>query len=219
MTIVDLNFEELNAVVNRAARNVCQRVANSPYEDLKQDAWEWILTHEDKVMEWHEDSDGGFGRVYRSCYHHCLDAAQGYKAQREGYANHDNYYYSTRQLRRLLPHYYLDEQIEVNGLAAQLNCPDRDAYMDIERGLSLLSERDRQNLFGWFWMEPEMGGVCQILADAEGIAFEAASARINRTVQRLQRKIGGERPVWHTSRSVVTNAAARAALSQTYDGG
>lgn len=206
----ELDFEEVNAVALRAARAAASKVRGSTAQDLAQDCWVWITKNQETVASFADDTDGGFGRLYRSLYHYCLDVAQRELAQASGYKAQDNYFYSITTLRNALP-YWFEETSNDPVL------PDRDMKMDMDLAWKRLDLADRRLLARCFKGDPDPGLTYQALAVEWGISDDAARKRVDGVLRRLQRLIGGERPTAHTSRKVRTNAAARADLSNHYE--
>lgn len=196
----------------RAARAAASKVRGSSVADLTQDCWVWITKNQETVAGFADDTDGGYGRLYRSLYHYCLDVAQRELAQATGYKVQDNYYYSLSALRSALPYWF-----EEGWSDPPTVLPDRDMKMDMDFAWKKLNLADRRLLSRCFKGDPDTAIVYQTLAVEWGISDDAARKRVESALRRFQRHIGGERPTAHTMRKVRTNAAARADLSNHYD--
>lgn len=209
--MIELDFDEVNAVADKAARAAARRVSGSCVEDLKQDCWIWIMSHEHKLEEWLEE-DESYGRIYVSLYHHCLEAAQQDRAQKYGYSSVDIFYYSLGMLRKILPWWFEETPGEPPYVL-----PDRDVALDLQAAWKALSVADRRLLERVYGGDPDLGQTYQGLAVEWEISDDAARMRVNRSLRRLQEKLGGERPTQHR-RKVKSNAAARAEARHDYSG-
>jgi hypothetical protein len=210
--MIELDIAEVNATARRAARAAASRVPGSSVDDLAQSCWIWIMQNEDRIVSWRDDEDGGFGRLYKSLYHYCLDVAQRDRAERTGYKMSDNYYYSLHQLRALLPWWFEEDRSDPPAVI-----PDRDMKMDLDLAWKRLQEADRRLLARAFEGDPDPGQLYQALAVEYDCSDDAARKRVERSLRRLQQQIGGERPVHHERRKVMSNARARVEVSTAYD--
>lgn len=224
MAYAGLDVDGMYELSGRAAAAVTRRLRGSQQdrEDLTQDGVEWILSHQHKIEEWFLDpevTDGGYGKTFKSVYHHILEIAQKEKAKRLGYENRDNFYYSVGMLRRVLPLFYSDKLAELlDDLTEELDLPDRDVYLDIERGLKLVKPDVRTALYQWFGEDRDFEDVANEISEAKGISNEAARKKMYRVVKKLQEQIGGERPQNpEGGRRAITNAQARAITAKQWD--
>jgi hypothetical protein len=215
-----LDTQAMEDLAARAATSVCKRIPGSSWEDLKQDGIVWMLAHEHKLIEWASDEDQGYFKTYRNVYQEVVRLAAKDKAARTGYHHTDNFYYSLPMLRRMLPLFYMDKLASlIPSLTDELDLPDRDAYLDIESGLRKIPLAVRQTLFAWYGEDRDQTEVISELADFHDISYEAAAKRHMRTLKKLQEAIGGPAPSTHVGRKAISNAAARAAVSNAYDEG
>lgn len=220
MAYAGLDVEGMYEVSQKAASAVCKLIQGSSWDDLVQDGIEWMLSHKHKIEEWHNDPtlpDGGMGKTFKSVFHHMLDVVAREKAERAGYRPEDNFYYSTGMIKRMLPLFYEDKRAELEGLAEELNLPDRDAYLDLERALKLVRPDVRNKLKWLFSGDQDLNLVYDEISMADGISFEAARKRIYRVIRQLQAALGGERPINDfEGRKAISNSAARSAASRVY---
>ena len=214
----EMNVEFINDVADRAARKAAAKIKGSSVEDLRQDCWVWVMSHQHKLDEWHEDMNSIEGKLFVSLYHHCLDSAQREKAERDGYKIEDNFYYSLTLLRKILP-WWFEEGPDSPPEEIEEVLPDRNIAVDLERAWKRLPAAHRGILRRAFEGDPDIGLVYQSLAVEWECSDDAARMRVTRSLQRLQDRLGGPRPSAHKEpRKVRSNAAARAALSAEYGG-
>lgn len=194
---------ELSTIVASVAVSVARRFHGyTTADDLAQECWVWICSHPAKVEEWTGDSDDGIGarKLHRSLYHCALNYAQNEKATSLGYCLDDLFFYSVGNLRRLLPLYYDQGYAEPEGVHDPLGA-DATVFLDIQTGLKSLAPNDLalvEYVFnGDFDDLEEDISPYKGIADTYGITAQAARQKVTRILRRLQKALGGERPVAH----------------------
>jgi DNA-directed RNA polymerase specialized sigma24 family protein len=206
-------------VTERDIDDTIQRVTSSlkkqfhmvEREDIYQELWVKYLstdcTHMNHKMLWSTLRRAGVAFCTRE------------KAEITGYDVDDLYYYSTGQLRELLP-LVMDRESwtqagvvadmgKITGTSDPAHGNSRLAMIcDVRSALEACSDQDKELLwtaFGLAVSEPEH-------ALSMGITEDAVRMRIVRALKRLQQRLGGPRPQmeYHGTRRALSNAQAQA---------
>ncbi len=214
-------------------RDVARSVSNNfpPYvtaEDTEQTLYVWIYENRNTVQKITEDGPGWEPKIARLM----RKAAFGYcakeKASIEGYDTADLFKYSLPKLQALLPDVFDydswqsfgqhgDGQPSSKPQANQTG--DRLAELvDIKIAINRLKGETATLLY----LQYACLYTSEMLADHFGITAEAAKKRSQRALTALRKQLGykpaNEAPGVAERRTVLSNAAARAALTNGYEG-
>lgn len=187
-------------------------------DDISQELWVWLASNPEKIEEWGEGK-----QAERKVATSLRRAGRGYcireKSALTGYELEDLYFYSTGQLRELLP-VVMDRALwtdaspgvdagHITGGGDPAHGNTRLAMLcDVRSSLEAVSEADKELLFTIFGLQvPE-----EIHALECGVTEETLRKRVQRALQRLQRALGGPKPPpeYLGSRKVLSNAQAQA---------
>jgi RNA polymerase sigma factor (sigma-70 family) len=169
-------------------------------EDIAQEVWVWVTSHQEKIDEWLEDGDHGKNKIHRSMRHAGLKFCQEEKARVLGYKVEDNYYYELGLIRATLACIWDEdawtnppqpvEQAKVKHRSVSEGNNYVATLADVSRAVSGLPKQDQQ-LLRWFFND---GYTADEIAKHEEVTRVAMESRLHRLVKRLQRMLGGERP-------------------------
>lgn len=198
-------------------------------DDTAQALWLWLYEKRAWILQTMEDepqyADSKIASIMRKvAFDHCNKE----KAESEGYDSADVYRYTVPKIRRLLGDVFdyedwqsfalkSDGQPTSKGQANETG--DRLAELvDVKIGLERITD-DHYNVILWVY---KYQYTMENIADEAGITVDAAKKRHTRALNSLQRTLGykepGEQPSPADRRLVRSNAAARAALSNNYEG-
>lgn len=203
--------------------------------DLRQELALWVLSHPRRAAEYLLEAEEGDGRrLTRSLYNAAESYARACKASAEGYSPGDEYFYSLRQLRELLPDAMLDTEMWV---LAEMRPGERRATLasegntrlamlvDVAAAMVDLSKMDpdRYSLLVTKYVD---GWTDDMLAQSMQCTPDAARMRVRRALQMVQTILGGAKPLvdppevtYVASRHALSNAAAQAATRGAYSDG
>ena len=225
-----LNPEHFRSMVRQTAYSVSSKFP--PYisaEDTEQELYLWLYEKRAWVLQVMEDepqyADSKIASIMRKvAFDHCNKE----KAESEGYDSADVYRYTVPKIRRLLSDVFdyedwqsfamkSDGQPTSRGQANETG--DRLAELvDVKIALERITD-DHYNVIVWHY---KMHFTMENIADEAGISVDAAKKRHTRALSSLQRTLGykdpSEEPSPADRRLVRSNAAARAALSNSYEG-
>jgi DNA-directed RNA polymerase specialized sigma24 family protein len=170
-------------------------------EDIKQNLYEWFLTHPNKLNEWESIGNrDAKNLIYRSLRNHALDYCQYWKARALGYEVEDLFFYTPEMVETLLPAVLL-QSVEVlpqlnlgqTGKSTLISESGNGAVMlaEIAKVCVGLSEEDRQALHLRFALGYEYPEIVKVL---ELNTEDAARQRVRRAVKRIINKLGGYKP-------------------------
>jgi predicted DNA-binding protein YlxM (UPF0122 family) len=225
MKIVNADWvNPVNDVASAEAAKLSRRFPTVSYEDIHSEMWVWILDHQEKVAETLEADPRALAFYLRT---EGRRYALAERARVSGYHVQDLYFYTTAQLYGLLPVVFDYEDWQPTGITGDVGQPKGKSdpktggnlvamLADVSQGLLSLREHD-YNIIVWRFKYD--------LSD-EAIALElectpqAVNKKIQRAVKSLQNVLGGSSPFAETTgqRTAISNAAARARTSQTYEG-
>lgn len=205
-----MNETDLDTMFQRITSSVRKQFPMVDRDDIYQECWLKYLsmdaTHMNEKMIW--------SSIRRAAASWCVKE----KAQIVGYDVEDLYYYSTAQIRELLPTVLEREAWVQSGVVNDLgkisvghdpaHGNNRLAMLvDVKASLEAGSEQDKTLLWTAFGLQmPE-----QEHAESLGITEDALRMRVNRALRRLQNRLGGPRPQEPPSglRKALSNAAAQ----------
>lgn len=198
-TVIEARDElaDVTDVIAQCAANVRRKFGHwVEYEDLVQEAWLWVLEHRHDVDEWL--SAGRAGLVSFRITRHLLRYARKERADRTGYSGEDQFYYSLRALRRMLPLVLTSDGTPPGAGDSVTRAPGgarssgewEAAYADIRRAYAELDDGDQ----GLLWSVYVAEVPTRSLAILYGLTTDALTAKVRRCMERLQSKLGGPAP-------------------------
>lgn len=238
----DILTPDVDEQIRYCARRTCRQYRHMQLDDLVQEGRIWALQHPGRMRGflYDENPKRGWARMTRT-----FDAVMGKvarveKAHREGYDPDDEYFYTLAILELCLPALW-DEHLRRHGPAREDETGTRTTgrrdpsegnswvalVADVQSAWDAvdLSGRDRAMLRARF----ENGASFADLGRAFQVATSTAQQTVRRSLRKLQRVLGGQRPVpcdnvcedrgGPGSRHVVSNAQARAILDNQYEEG
>lgn len=210
---------EYRDMVQQIATQVKRQFHMVERDDIVQELWLWLAEHTERVEEYASRGKHGERQLATALRRAGRAFAIKEKAAIVGYDLDDLYWYSTAQLRELLP-LVMDRSLWVEtgvpaetGRVSSTSDPahgnNRLAILcDIRASLETCSERDKLLLWTHFGLGMEEDEHALTL----GITTETLRKRVTRALQRLQRALGGPRPdqVYVGTRRALSNAQAQA---------
>jgi DNA-directed RNA polymerase specialized sigma24 family protein len=212
-------MEEFAGMVAQIATETKRQYPMLDRDDISQELWLWMVEHGDKVDEWAGQGKAGEGKLAKALRRRARAYATVEKAAVVGYEVSDLYWYSTGQLRELLPA-ALDRDTWADpgvppetGPLARTGKPDEGGnriamLCDVRSALEAGSPGDKLLL----WTVFGLGMPEDEHAMTLGITVEALRTRTHRAVVRLQKRLGGPRidGPYHGTRRAISNAQAQA---------
>ena len=194
-------IEPWDYIVNSVSAEYHKNYSMCDLDDIKQNLYEWFLTHPNKLNEWEAiGKKDAKNLIYRSLRNHALDYCQYWKARALGYEVEDLFFYTPEMVETLLPAVLL-ESVEVlpqlnlgqTGKSGLVSESGNGAVMlaEIAKVCVGLSDEDKQALnlrFALGYDYPEMVKVLELNTE------DAARQRVRRAVKRIINKLGGYRP-------------------------
>ena len=190
-------------------------------DDIKQNLYEWFLTHPKKLDEWEAiGKRDAKNLIYRSLRNQALDYCQYWKARALGYEVEDLFFYTPEIVEALLPAVLL-ESTEVlpvmnlgsTGKSTLISESGNGVVMraEIARVCVGLSDEDKQALHLRFAIGhdyPEMTRLLELNTE------DAARQRVRRAVKRIINKLGGYKP-YNDDESSPENLATESTEEET----
>jgi DNA-directed RNA polymerase specialized sigma24 family protein len=192
-------------------------------DDVTQELWIWAFENQDTVRRYDEEEDGERKLAF-VLKQKAITYCNGEKAARLGYSPDDVVGYGVKQLKILLQDVFEYEDWQSGAVsydptpkAKRIEATDdRLASMaDVKSGLERLDERHYNMLVAKYKYHYSD----ERLADLMEIGLSSVATTLNRSVRALSRLLSTPvQPDAPQGRHVVSNAAARAALSNQYEG-
>jgi DNA-directed RNA polymerase specialized sigma24 family protein len=171
------------------------------HEDLRQEIWLWVFDNPQKVAEYLESGEHGRNKLTKAMRNAGAKYAQEEKARILGYRAEDNYYYELGLIRDALTRVWDEqawtsppqpvEEARVKARAVSEGNNYVTTLADVSRVVGELP-RDEQELLERYYHQ---GYAAWEIAAERGGSSDAVNARITRLVKKIQRMLGGERPV------------------------
>lgn len=208
--------------VLRIASNAANKVVKQnkylvEYDDVVSECWGWIAGNKDRVAEW-IDSGGRHGqnKLSLTLYRVGRKYAIKERAAKIGVSVSDYYWYTPAIIEEVLPDIFDYEDWvlaghqsdeKVKGKSQPSEGGNRTAMMiDVATAYNTLSEDDQALLRDRY----AAGGVdIDVLAARMEITNDGVRKRINRVLDKMVERLGGEPPFWQTGRQSKTNAHAQ----------
>ncbi len=226
--------DEALPVLTQAAREVTRSFhPHVQLEDMQQEALLWALANPRKVKQYIEDEDRRQGNrmLYAGCRNRLRWVAVREKATRTGYSPGDLAWYSVEQIEKeLLPAVFDPEQWanppkeEDLGVRTKQDPAHGNGWMamlaDVADAFSKLGQREQAILrlkYQEDWSQ-------RAIAEWFGLAESSLSEQLSRSVRKIHRLLGGDRPEYEEDeirigrRRVMSNSQALAMTGSEYDG-
>lgn len=209
----------IDDIIQQVATQTRRQFPMVERDDIVQELWLWTLEHQRKTDDWLAGGQDGVRQLAKSLARAGRAYAIKEKAAVVGYDVEDLYFYSTGQLRELLP-IVLDRALWTEagtpsdlGIITGTTDPalgnNRLAMLcDVRASLEAGRPADKELLWTAFGLAlPD-----EEHAEQLGITVEALRTRVMRAVQRLQKALGGPKPdgLYQGTRRAMTNAQSLA---------
>jgi RNA polymerase sigma factor (sigma-70 family) len=183
------------------------------HEDFSQEMIAWLLDNETKIAaRFAESIEQATAYAAKCLRNECKDYLVGLKNQAHGDTSESQYDYGRDELKLVL-------QLMFNPAEAEdLSVTVVESIADVEKKFHHLSPEDQAILTALHREDYSN----KMLAELYDISEANMSYRHNRAVLRLQKLLGGaqqEARTGFTGRRAISNSAARAAASHTYEDG
>ena len=198
-------FEESHQIAVTVARKVHRKYhVYFDMQDVAQELTIWILRRQDKIEEWldhpsnSEEYKMGVKKLGKTLTRHGDKYCRRLKAQKLGYELRDEQFYSEVTLSELLPFVWSDVVNTVDNSKPKVSGGGNPAeggnyviqLFDIRRGLSRLSEMDRDVLELRFADQLSFKELSIQLAVSETTAHR----KVDGALRRLTNELGGPNP-------------------------
>jgi len=216
----EIQFEDVEDIVFKLARIAAQRSARIhrnlvSADDVYQHLVVWALEHKHKVVEWAVDEGLSF-KLKRTFNNEAQKLVARERKRHSRIPISDIFFYTTEVLHELLRDVWThdawgttpDMSSEFISRTTKPNeGNNRLALMsDVYSGVQRLNEADRNLLFDRY---ADGGMDFTQLAEKYDASEEALRKRVQRALQKLQERLGGEPPIWNRRRRIVSNAQAQ----------
>lgn len=208
--------------VLRIASNAANKVVKQnrfvvEYDDVVSECWQWVAENKERVVEWIEDGGRhGQNKLSLTLYRVGRKYAIKERAARSGVSVADFYWYTPAVVEELLPDIFEYEdwvqsgnsgEEKVKGRSQPSEGGNRTAMLiDVAAAYRTLSDEDKDLLRDRYGD----GGVdVDVLAARMEITADGVRKKINRVVEKMVERLGGEPPFWQTGRRSKTNAHAQ----------
>ena len=195
------------------------------YDDIKGELWVWCLEHQDTVKGYNSDEDGE-AKLHYVLKQKAVAFCQKEKAVKLGYSVDDLAFYKPKMLRELLNDVYQYEDWQPSGQNGDGQpgskriepTSDRvEMMIDVKMGIEKLDPRNYSIIVGKFkylYSDEE-------IADMLEVQVQSAPSSVSRALSALAKVLNNGKEVEpgdsYGRRTVRSNAAARADLSNHYD--
>lgn len=222
-----VNEELFDEKVMRACARAAKRVivVNKryvEYGDVLGECYLWVAKNPKYVDEWLEQGQHGINKLGVALYRagHAFVARE--RARRTGASLGDFYYYTPGAIEELLPDMWDRGRWDSSG-PTDADMPrgkakpgeggNRRAMMiDVSYAVSTLPIDDQRLLRDRFLHYPDMPN--EELGWRYNLTGDALRKRIDRILQKLVDRLGGEPPFWRNSRRAQSNASAQSKTSR-----
>lgn len=194
-------IEPWDYIVSHVADEYAKKYTMVERDDIKQNLYEWFLSHPRKLTEWEAlGKKSAQNLLYRSLRNQALDYCQLWKAKSLGYEPSDLFFYDAAIVESFLPAILLgatDKAPQLNlGMPGKPPAPAEGGngmamMAEIKSGYSKLSEEDKYILYLKYANQLPDAGIATTLGLPSD---DAARMRRNRAIKRLINKLGGFRP-------------------------
>lgn len=212
-------FEEFHPLLASTIKGIATEYGRkahwygASHEDFSQEMIAWLLDNESKVAaRFSEDVVEATAYVAKCLRNECKDHLSALKAQATGERSRTQYDYGREELKVLLQLMFAEPDAECTTLAIV------ESVRDVEQAYRGLAREDCSILEAFH----RDGFSNKMLAELYDISEANMSYRHNRAVLRLQRLLGSTEvnaPDPWVGRRAISNSAARAQTSATYEDG
>lgn len=218
MEVSDVFTPKVLRIASNAANKVVkQNKYMVEYDDVVSECWSWIAGNKSRVSEW-IDSGGRHGqnKLALTLYRVGRKYAIKERAAKIGISTSDYYWYTPAVVEEILPDIFEyedwvqsghDQGEKVKGRSQPSEGGNRTAMMiDVATAYRSLSEDDQAILRDRY----SAGGVdIDVLAARLEITSDGVRKRINRILDKMVERLGGEPPFWQAGRKAKSNAHAQ----------
>lgn len=175
-------------------------------EDIQQELWIWVITHEHKLDEWTE-SDLHPKSVQRLLAKSLRNAGEKYcrreKAAKVGYETDDEFFYSIPMVADMLQLYFDPDWGQVQAVefgGTKSGKPASEGWnlqamvADVGKAYEGLSAHDQTLLREVYAEGKPYDNIAALALDWGGITWNAADHRVRRVVGRIRATLGGPQP-------------------------
>jgi DNA-directed RNA polymerase specialized sigma24 family protein len=212
-------MEEYTGLVQQIATEVKRSFPMVERDDIVQELWLWMASNPDKLERWADDGKRGEKFLATALRRRGRAFGVVEKAGIVGYDLDDLYWYSTGQLRELIPLAFDRGMWAESGVAPEEAGGSRQSrpsegnnklaiLCDVRSSLEAGSEADKLLLWTHFGLGMDEDEHAMTL----GITLENLRTRVHRAVVRVQKRLGGPRPEgpYQGTRRAMSNAQAQA---------
>lgn len=170
--------------------------------DLIGEAYLWMASHYNRVLEWRETGRHGQNKLRHACKQAGLTAIAKERKRITGTEKGDVFYYTPQIIRELLPSIFdvSDWVSGAMGMSAEPKGPSRPAegnnrlamVSDLRSAFYSLPESNRVFLQEVFYEGAD--DVIQVIATREGVSEKTINRRIDRMLDKMVERLGGEPP-------------------------
>jgi len=215
----DLFDEKIMRACAKAAKRVV--VVNKryvEYGDVLQEMYIWVAKHERNIAEWREQGQHGMNKLGVALFRHGHGMVARERARRTGCSTSDFFYYTPAMIEELLPDVWFysnwqgSNQVEADmprGKSKPSEGGNRQAMMiDVSYAITTLPVEDQRILRDRFATHPDMS--TEQLAHLWQLTADGLRKRIDRIMEKLVDRLGGEPPFFQQGRKPRSNASAQA---------
>lgn len=170
-------------------------------DDIEQEIWVWVFSKPEKVDEYQDGTEHGRNKLLKAMRNAGIRFCQTEKARILGYRPEDNYFYDLGLIRECLSLIW-DEDAWVNApaVAEQAKVKYRavsegnnyvTTLVDVSKAVALL-KLEEQQVLRWHYHE---GLTSAEIGERLDLTASAIDGRLGRLTRKVQRHLGGERPV------------------------
>lgn len=207
MTVTDWTFTSADHAAITSAAKICTSRYRGyvEFQDVQQELYLWLLSHYDRAERWRAEHDEKHAE--RTLIKALRNVAEGYcrneKAQKEGYAADDEFFYSIPMVADLLalsfdPDWMMPRSAELDASPSGKPASEGGNLMamvaDVTRALATLPDPDQRLLRRCYGHNAKTQEVIVELSLEWGITASAANSRIRRVVGRVRAALGGPTP-------------------------
>lgn len=212
-------MEQYAGMIQQIATETKRNFPMVERDDIVQELWLWLASNPEKVEKWGDDGKRGERFLATALRRRGRAYGTVEKAGIVGYELDDLYWYSTGQLRELIPLAFDKGTWAETGMSLEESGGNRQSrpsegnnrlamLCDVRSSLEAGSEPDKLLLWTHFGLGMEEDEHAMTL----GVTVETLRVRLHRAVVRVQKRLGGPRidgPYVGTRRAM-SNAQAQA---------
>lgn len=218
MEVSDVFTPKVLRIASNSANKVVKQARYAiDYDDVVSECWQWIAENKKIVSDWvNEGGRHGQNKLALSLYRVGRKYAIKERAERTGLQVSDYYWYTTAVVEEILPDIFdyedwftsgNDQTEKVKGKSQPSEGGNRTAMLiDVATAYRSLSEDDQAFLRDRYG---EGGVDVSVLASRYEVTQDAIRKKINRILEKMVDRLGGEPPFWQAGRKAKSNAHAQ----------